>query len=136
MRPKVTCSFLPTTTNLFLVATAASTISAAFVLYDFVAFNLPRMVAELNDGLPGLFRISPAVALPVAIAVALWMRSTAAIWLLVVHTLAYRLHYFLGADPFEGQGLTLAGFLRHPATILAELGILIWLWRKGEIGAR
>ncbi len=114
--------------------TGAATLVTFFVLYDFVAFNLPRMTAELRDGLPGLFRISPAVALPGAIAAALWLRSAAALWLFVIHTLAYRLHYFLGADPFEGQGVTLAGLMRHPITILAEAGILIYLIRKRELG--
>ena len=93
---------------LYWTATAAASIAATFALYDFVSFNLPRMVAEFNDGLPGLFRISPALALPVAIALALWLRATAALWLFVIHALAYRLHYVLGADPFEGQGRTLA----------------------------
>ena len=119
---------------LYWLVTAAATLAAAFVAYDFVAFNLPRMTAELADGFPGLFRISPAVALPVAIALALWLRSRAALWLFAIHTLAYRLHYFLGADAFEGQGLTLAGLLRHPVTIVAEAGILIYLIRKRELG--
>ena len=119
---------------IFWLATAAATIAAVFALYDFVLFNLPRMVEELQDGLPGLFRITPTIALPVAIALALWFRSTAALWLFVVHTLAYRLHYFLGADPFEGQGFTLAGLLRHPITILLEAAILIFLIRKRELG--
>lgn len=119
---------------IYWVSTAMGTLAALFVLYDFVAFNLPRMIAELNNGLPGLFRVSPAVALPIGIAMALWLRSTAALWLLGIHTLAYRLHYFLGADPFEGQGITLAGLLRHPITLLAEAGVLIYLIRKGELG--
>ncbi len=121
---------------LYWSATAAATIAAAFALYDFIQFNLPRMVEELSDGLPGLFRISPALALPVAIAAALWLRSTAALWLLVIHTLAYRLHYFLGADPFEGQGTTLAGALRHPITILLELAALATLIRTKELGGK
>ena len=118
----------------YWLATAAATIAAAFALYDFVLFNLPRMVEELQDGLPGLFRITPTIALPVAIALALWLRSTAALWLFVVHTLAYRLHYFLGADPFQGQGFALAGLLRHPITILIEAAVLIFLIRKRELG--
>ena len=122
------------TRALYWLATAMATVFAAFALYDFVAFNLPRMTAELQDGLPGLFRISPALALPVAIAVALWLRSTAALWLFAIHALAYRLHYFLGADPFEGQGPTLAGALRHPVTILTEGAVLAYLVRKGELG--
>ena len=119
---------------LYWTTTAAASIAAAFALYDFVAFNLPRMVAELQDGLPGLFRVTPALALPVAIALALWMRASAALWLFVIHALAYRLHYFLGADPFEGQGLTLAGLLRHPATILAEGAVLGLLVHQRELG--
>ncbi len=122
------------TALLYWCATIVATVAAGFVLYDFVAFNLPRMVEELSDGLPGLFRISPAIALPVGIAVALWLRSTAAVWLFAVHTLAYRLHYFLGADPFEGQGMTLAGLLRHPLTILSEAALLIYLVRVRELG--
>ncbi|MEP3638331.1 MAG: hypothetical protein ABJN14_13870 [Paracoccaceae bacterium] len=118
----------------YWIACGLGTILAAFVLYEFVVFNLPRMTAELQDGLPGLFRISPAVALPIAIALALWLRSTAALWLFLIHALAYRLHYFLGADPFEGQGLTLVGLLRHPATILVEASVLFYLIRKKELG--
>ena len=123
-----------TTRALYWGTTAASTLAAAFVLYEFVVFNLPRMTAELQDGLPGLFRISPAVAMPIAIALALWLRSTAALWLFLIHALAYRLHYFLGADPFEGQGPTLVGLLRHPATIVFEAAVLFYLIRKKELG--
>lgn len=119
---------------LYWLTTAAATVAAAFALYDFVTFNLPRMVAELQNGLPGLFRVTPALALPVAIALALWLRATAALWLFVIHALAYRLHYFLGADPFEGQGMSLAGALRHPATILAEGTVLAYLTHKRELG--
>ncbi|WP_299689001.1 hypothetical protein [uncultured Tateyamaria sp.] len=120
--------------TLYWMTTAAASIAAAFALYDFVIFNLPRMVAELQDGLPGLFRISPALALPIAIALALWLRATAALWLFVVHVLAYRLHYILGADPFEGQALTLAGVLRHPVTLAAQTAVLVILVHKGELG--
>ena len=119
---------------LYWTSTAAASVAAIFALYNFVAFNLPRMMAELQDGLPGLFRISPALALPVAIAAALWLRATAALWLFAIHALAYRLHYFLGADPFEGQGLTLAGLLRHPATLLTEGAVLAYLVHKRELG--
>ena len=119
---------------LYWTATAVASTAAAFALYDFVSFNLPRMVAELNDGLPGLFRISPALALPVAIALALWLRATAALWLFVIHALAYRLHYVLGADPFEGQGVTLAGTLRHPVTIIAAGTVLAYLVHARELG--
>ena len=119
---------------LFFLSASAATLAAALVLYDFALFNLPRMQAELADGLPGLFRISPAVALPIAVALTLWLRSTAALWLFAIHTVAYRLHYFLGADPFEGQGLTLAGLLRHPATILAQAAVLLFLLHKKELG--
>ena len=120
--------------GLYWTATAAATLAACLAVYDFAAFNVPRMVAELQDGLPGLFRISPVVALPVAIALALWLRATAALWLFVIHALAYRLHYFLGADPFEGQGMTFAGLLRHPATILAQTGVLAVLVHEHQLG--
>ena len=119
---------------LYWTSTALASIAAAFALYDFIQFNLPRMVAELSDGLPGLFRISPALALPVAIALALWLRARAALWLFVIHALAYRLHYFLGADPFEGQGLSLAGLIRHPITVLAVISMFTYLIRKQELG--
>ncbi|WP_415921496.1 hypothetical protein [Tateyamaria sp. SN6-1] len=125
---------MTTARALYWLATAAATGTAVFALYDFVAFNLPRMVEELNDGLPGLFRISPALALPVAIALALWLRATAALWLFIIYVLAYRLHYFLGADPFEGQGASLSGVLRHPVTLLLACGILIFLIRTRELG--
>jgi len=120
--------------SLYWLATLVATLSAAISLTDFVAFNLPRMMSELQDGLPGLFRITPVLALPVAIALALWLRATAALWLYVIHALAYRLHYFLGADPFEGQGLTIAGLARHPVTVLAGAGILTFLVRSGALG--
>ncbi|MEO1778859.1 MAG: hypothetical protein AAFU63_08720 [Pseudomonadota bacterium] len=119
---------------LYWLATGLATLAAAFALYDFVTFNLPRMVAELQDGLPGLFRITPALALPVAIAMALWLRATAALWLYVIHALAYRLHYVLGADPFEGQGLSLAGLARHPVTVMAVIATLAYLTHMRELG--
>ena len=120
--------------TLYWTTTAMASVAAAYAIFDFVQFNLPRMVEELADGLPGLFRISPALALPVAIALALWLRATAALWLFVVYVLAYRLHYFLGADPFEGQGLTVAGVLRHPVTVTAAVAILTYLVRARELG--
>ncbi len=120
--------------TLYWTTTAMASVAAAYAIFDFVQFNLPRMVEELADGLPGLFRISPALALPVAIALALWLRATAALWLFVVYVLAYRLHYFLGADPFEGQGLTVAGVLRHPVTVTAAVAILTYLVRTRELG--
>ena len=106
---------------------AVATCAAGFSVYDFIVFNLPRLVENMNNGLPGLFRITPTIALPVAIALALWMRKSAALWLIIVHALAYRLHYFMGADPFEGQGVTVAGLLRHPVSILGQLGVLSYL---------
>ena len=117
----------------YWTAVAYAAAAAIIVAAEFIQFSLPRFIEAFQNGTSGMIRVTPTIALPVGIALALVLRSGAALWLFATYVLAYQLPYLLGVDPFGGPGTGLHALSRHPLWILICFVILLWLIRRNEL---
>jgi len=97
----------------------------------------PITMNEFEDFSVRSLRISAVLALPIALVIALWFRSGAALWLLAVNLVAYDLYQlFEWGSYWPEDGLSLYSpsrdfYLEHPLLRLAELAAVLWLVRIG-----
>lgn len=97
----------------------------------------PTSINGFEDFSVRSLRISAVLALPIALVIALWFRSGAALWLLAVNLVAYDLHRLLEwgsywpEDGFSSFSPSKDFYLEHPFIRLAELAAVLWLVRIG-----
>ncbi|SFR35710.1 hypothetical protein SAMN04488005_0859 [Yoonia tamlensis] len=128
---------------LYWLVTLWFTVLALNPISEVVFDILHPLVPRREDPVRFLMADIRNLAFPVAIAVALWLRSTAALWLLIV---AFVSSYsfarlFELASYWPAQGTSFADhpknfFLSHPILKLLEIGFICILIRSKIIGRR
>lgn len=125
-------------TTLYWVVTAWFTVLALNAISPFWSQTWIDFFAKISSGDPNQLYISPRNVMVLGIALALWLRSGAALWLICVWILSSywrRFTEFDGYVPIDLDDVRREYWLYHPAVLVAILGSVLLVRRAGILRA-